>query len=395
MIPAFFESSEATDVGRKRKNNEDACLRLPDSGIYCVADGMGGQAGGDLASQAIVTSLREVLAKNSPTDKETLPQRMAQFHEGITQANKWIKKFSEEKAVGLMGSTVVSLIFDPQNPRRAASLHAGDSRLYRFRHGELRQITADHSTIAVLAAKLGRSPESLPAKYQNDLLRAVGLAESVELEKNSIEVASGDLFLLCSDGLTKMLKDEEIARRLAAGLQTPLATLARQFIDAANEAGGRDNVTVLFVKAGDLPPAPENSESETAEAEADTALAPMVALRANEKLAAATDAADIHGETPQTEKPSTKKNTPDTAPKNFTPGKVQAAIPVTLAPEKSGLSPGLWLLAFVIIIGAAIWIWFSQQIIANKTEAPNRLNGMSTNAPAAPARPLPGKILNH
>ena len=390
MTLEFFESADASDVGRKRKNNEDARLRLPDSGIYCVADGMGGQVGGDLASLAIVTSLQEVLTKNSPADKESFPRRTALFREGINQANKWIKKISDEKAVGYIGSTVVGLIVDPKNPRRAVSLHAGDSRLYRFRNGELKQITADHSTVAVLAAKLGRPPESLPAKYQNDLLRAVGLAESVELEKNSLEVASGDLFLLCSDGLTKMLQDEEIKRRLAAGSQTPLTTLARQLIDAANEAGGRDNVTVMLVKAGELPPVPENLEPESDDTEDDTTPMPTVAFWAGEKKMAATpDAADVHGETPQTENPSTKSSISVIAPKNSTPVKTLADTPTTSAPEKVGLSPGIWLVSLIILIGVVTWFWFSPQFAATRTELLNRLNGTGTKAPAAPANPVP------
>ena len=383
LPPSFFESADVSDVGRKRKNNEDACLRLPDCGIYCVADGMGGQAGGDLASQAIVTSLREVLAKNPPAEQTSLTQRTALFCEGINQANKWIKNFSEEKAVGLMGSTVVGLMVDPRNPWRATSVHAGDSRLYRFRQGELKQITADHSAVAMLAAKLGRAPESLPARYQNDLLRAVGLAESVELEKNFFEVASGDLFLLCSDGLTKMLKDDEIARRLTAGASTPLATLAQQFIDAANEAGGRDNVTVMLVKAGELPPAPADVQPDL-EDDADdlTALAPTVAFASEETSAPAHPAApdaDIHGETPQTENsiagktPATEKTSPPSP----------APVPVeNISPPRTGVSPAVLLVGLMILIGAAVWLWFSPQFAATKAEWLNRLNGTTTNAPA-------------
>lgn len=397
--PAFFDSADVSDVGRKRKNNEDACLRLPDCGIYCVADGMGGQAGGDLASQAIVTSLREVLAKNPPANQTSLTQRTALFYEGVNQANKWIKDFSEEKAVGLMGSTVVGLMVDPQNPWRATSVHAGDSRLYRFRQGELKQITADHSAGAMLAAKLGRTPESLPARYQNDLLRAVGLTESVELEKNFIEVASGDLFLLCSDGLTKMLKDEEIARRLTAGTSTPLATLAQELINAANEAGGRDNVTVLLVKAGELPPAPADVQPDL-EDDADdmTALAPTVAFASEETSApaypAAPDVADIHGETPQTENPVAEKI--PAAIQFFPPS--SAPVPVeNILPPRTGVSPAVLVVGLIILIGAAVWLWFSPQFAATKADWLNRLNGTTTNAPAhAPAVSQPPvSMTNH
>lgn len=386
VSPTYFESAEASDVGRKRKNNEDACLRLPDNGLYCVADGMGGQAGGDLASQAIVAGLQEIFKKNSPADDDSLSQRLTLFRTGVNQASQWIKKFSDEKAIGQMGSTVVGLMIDPKNPRCAASLHAGDSRLYCFRAGELRQITGDHSAVAMLAAKLGRAPESLPAKYQNDLLRAVGLAESVELEKNSIEVASGDLFLLCSDGLTKMLKDEEIKQRLLAGLETPLASLAQQLIDAANEAGGRDNVTVMLVKAGELPPAPANWSPETEDEEdAMTVLAPTITFAPEEiSTAAQPDAADIHGETPQTENPVAMKFFPAAKSPEASPPPVRVE---NIPAERKGISPAVLLVGFVLLVGLAVWLWFSPQFAATKTEWLNRLNGIATNAPAPATSP--------
>lgn len=252
MNTEYFESAEVSDVGRKRKNNEDACLRLPERGIFCVADGMGGQAGGDLASEAITTTLQQVFTGAAPAEDATFAGRIELFRRAANQASKWIKNFADEKVIGQMGSTVVALVIDPRNPARAAALHAGDSRLYRYRNGELKQITDDHSAVAALAAKLGRSPESIPAKYQNELMRAVGLSETVELEKTSVAIASGDVYLICSDGLTKMQTDEQIARILATSANEPIATVAQTLVNAANEAGGKDNVTVVLVKAGDL-----------------------------------------------------------------------------------------------------------------------------------------------
>lgn len=389
MTSSPFESADATDVGKKRKNNEDARLRLPLCGIYCVADGMGGQAGGDLASHAIVTGLQEVFAKNPASDQDSFIRRLALFREGTNQASKWIKKFSDEKGFGQMGSTVVGLILDPQNPHRAASLHAGDSRLYRHRNGTLTQITGDHSAVAVLAAKLGRPPESLPAKYQNDLLRAVGLTESVELDKNSIEVVSGDLFLLCSDGLTKMLPDQMICQMLNAGSQTPLATLSQQLIDAANEAGGRDNVTVMLVKAGELPPAPANVISDEDEEDEITALTPTVAFLGEvpgEETVAPThptalEPCDIHGETPQTKDPATIQFFPAAK----TPENPPAAVPVENSlPPKRGASPGAVLLILALLIAVGVWLWFSPQFAATKSKWLNQINGV-TNSPAAVA----------
>lgn len=384
MTSALFESTDASDVGKKRKNNEDARLRLPERGIYCVADGMGGQAGGDLASNAIVTSLEQVFVKSPTSAEDSFNQRLQLFRDGCNQASKWIKNFSDEKGVGQMGSTVVGLILDPQNPHRAASLHAGDSRLYRYRNGNITQITADHSAVAVLAAKLGRTPESLPAKYQNDLLRAVGLEESVVLDKNSIDLTSGDLFLLCSDGLTKMLPDQQICQMISAGSQTSLTTLAQKLIDAANEAGGRDNVTVMLIRAGELPspdasPAPDVD----AEDEAETpTVAPTVIFPEGQTIdshhPATSESSDIHGETPQTKDPPTIQFFPPAKTPEPEP------VPVPVPPQKSGASPAWILLFLALLVAAGVWFWFSPQSAGVKKKWLGQLQGVP-HAPAAVA----------
>lgn len=317
MITEYFESAEVSDVGRKRQNNEDACLRIPEQGIFCVADGMGGQAGGDLASEAITTNLYQVFTKATPEEAATLAKRIELFRTATNQASKWIKKFSDEKVIGQMGSTVVALVIDPRNPARGAGLHAGDSRLYRYRCGELKQITSDHSAIAVLAAKLGRPPESIPAKYQNELLRAVGLTEAVELEKTPVDIASGDLYLICSDGLTKMKSDEQIATILRESAKDPISTIAQKLVNAANEAGGKDNVTVVLVKACDLSNVP--SVLDPSEEEDKTVAAPATPSAAefsptpsgSVRVPAIPDIDDIHGDTPPT--PPTKDRTSEQA----------------------------------------------------------------------------------
>ena len=265
MKAEYFESVELSDLGRQRKNNEDACLRIPERGIYCVADGMGGQAGGDLASEAITTSLQEVFAKAGPEEDGTLSRRIALFRKAANQASKWIKNFADEKVIGQMGSTLVALVIDPRNPARAAGLHAGDSRLYRYRKGELKLLTSDHSASAAIAKKLGRDLASIPAKYQNELLRCVGLSESVELEKTPVDVLSGDLFLICSNGLTRMLPDETIAKILKRGVQDPISTVAQTFINGANRAGGKDNISVVLVRVGDISGVPNVIDPEDEE----------------------------------------------------------------------------------------------------------------------------------
>src|SRR5665213_3430593 len=335
MNTEYFESAEVSDVGRKRKNNEDACLRIPERGVFCVADGMGGQAGGDLASEAITTTLQQVFTKAGPEEDATFARRIMLFRKATNQASKWIKNFADDKVLGQMGSTVVALVIDPRNPARAAALHAGDSRLYRYRKGAFKQITADHSAVAALAAKLGIDPDKIPAKYQNELLRAVGLTEAVELEKTPVEIISGDVYLICSDGLSKMQSDEQIAKILKAGEKDSIANVAQKLINAANEAGGKDNVTVVLVKAGDLSGAPnvidpnEEEEDQTMVAP----VAPPVETPTPANYAAHTpipDSGDVQGDTPHTPtqdaQGETLKPEKDTADKPLTP--VPTPVPV-------------------------------------------------------------------
>jgi protein phosphatase len=262
MDLAAFESVELSDVGRRRENNEDACLRLPNLGIYCVADGMGGVMGGDLASETVTTTLQAAVNRLPTQGPLRLADGIAVVKAAINQASKWIRDFAIQKVIGQMGTTVVVLIFDPRNPTRAVALHAGDSRLYRFQGRRLEQLTSDHTTAAALAAKLGRSEASLPAKVQNELTRAVGLSENVELEQTHIKVQSGDLFMLCSDGLSRMLSDETISELLRAGADDPMALVAKKLIDRANQAGGKDNITVVMVRVGDISGAAEPPDEE-------------------------------------------------------------------------------------------------------------------------------------
>jgi protein phosphatase len=408
MKTEYFESAEVSDVGRKRKNNEDACLRIPEWGIFCVADGMGGQAGGDLASEAITTTLQQTFTKANPEENATFVRRITLFRNAANQASKWIKNFADEKVVGQMGSTIVALIIDPRNPARAAALHAGDSRLYRYRNGDLKQLTADHSAVTALAAKLGVTPDKIPAKYQNELLRAVGLTEAVELEKTSVDIASGDLYLLCSDGLDKMQTNEQIAKLLKAGDTQPLATVAQTLINAANEAGGKDNVTVVLVKAGNLSGA---SKVMVAEEEDKTFAAPAnpspveAPTPANypAQIPGMPDTGDVQGDTPHTpaaqnDDAPTEKITADKpaipapapAPKMASeiPALEKAIKPETKSVPKPGNKksfPMGLVIGGVVILAAGAGIWFATGL-KSKSAMP-----LMPNPPVAPAATIPAK----
>src|ERR1700677_3431803 len=116
MSLELIESAELSDLGLKRKNNEDACLRIPEKGVYCVADGMGGVVGGDLASKTIIDNVQEAFAKAGPEQYSTLSATAHLLGAAVNKASKWIKDFADEKVIGQMGSTMVGLVFDPRNP---------------------------------------------------------------------------------------------------------------------------------------------------------------------------------------------------------------------------------------------------------------------------------------
>jgi serine/threonine protein phosphatase PrpC len=322
MNGEYFDTAEVSDIGRKRKNNEDACLRIDAHGVFCVADGMGGQMGGDIASETIITTLQEVFGKASSEDTNTLPKRIALFRAAANRASKWIKDFADEKVVGQMGSTIVALIVDPRDPRRAVGMHAGDSRLYRYRNNKLEQITVDHSAVNAMAAKLGIPIEKVPAKYQNELLRAVGLSESVELEKTPVDVSSSDIFLICSDGLCKMVPDNGIAKIIKDTLNSGVQTITQSLVNAANEAGGKDNCTVVIIKARDLSNAPRLAEPD----DDDKTPLPPADLLANMPPPTPVPALD----TPRPDSDDIRGDTPQT-PTSDAPDKKEATKP---APEK-------------------------------------------------------------
>ncbi|MBM4400504.1 MAG: PEGA domain-containing protein, partial [Crenarchaeota archaeon] len=311
MKTEHFESAELSDVGKKRKNNEDACLRIPEKGVFLVADGMGGVAGGELASEAIVKSVQKVYAKAASEQCSTLRGLIGLFEQGVNRASKWIKELADEKLVRGMGSTVVGLVMDPRQPTRAMALHAGDSRLYRFRNNELKQLTADHTTAAELAKALNRSEQSFRKEFQNELSRAVGLKERAELEQTPVEVQSGDVFMLCSDGLPRMVSDKQISELLAQHVQDSAEVAAKVLIEAANKAGGNDNITVILIKLGDVSVVDKEAGS-VEDGEASPTIVPTIAP--SDTLLSAAAPVESH-DTPQTPRTS---ETPDT-PSDKTP----------------------------------------------------------------------------
>jgi serine/threonine protein phosphatase PrpC len=227
-----------TDKGQKRKNNEDSYVVLDEHGLFVVADGMGGYAGGEVASALTV----EIIEKAFKSQKfegppyENVPRRGSELARSIQMANKAVyDKAHADPMLKGMGTTVVAARFS-LNKQRLYLGHVGDSRCYRLREGKLEQITTDHTMAA-----LGFTG---PA-FAHRLNRAVGTAPSVEIDLIIGRPCPGDTYLLCSDGLSKMVPDAEIGDILVAE-KHPQAALDK-LIERANEKGGHDNITAILV----------------------------------------------------------------------------------------------------------------------------------------------------
>jgi len=228
-----------SDTGRKRRRNEDAFLCEPP--LFAVADGMGGAQAGEIASQLAAASLREHGA-----EEVTASERVTTL---IREANRRVFSYSSTHASTRgMGTTITVALIDHDTLTIG---HVGDSRAYLLRNGQMQQITEDHSLVAELVRSGRLSPEEAETHPQRSVItRALGTEEDVDVDVISTAVEDGDLFLLCSDGLSAMLDDEEILRLLTEH-GGDLDTAARSLVEAANKAGGEDNITVvLFTISG-------------------------------------------------------------------------------------------------------------------------------------------------
>lgn len=233
-------------VGRVRSRNEDAYLVRLDpqaqGGLFAVADGLGGHAGGDVASALAIETLEhrwQEGVKESPLD--WLEQGVREAHHRIRQ------RAQEEPSLADMGTTLTLLLIQNHQGYLA---HVGDSRAYRLRAGQLERLTRDHTLVATYVAAGLLSPEAAQRHpYRSILEQALGVAPGLEVDRMSLDLLPGDRFLLCSDGLTDMLPDPTIAHLLQSA-SIPEAA-CRALIEAANEAGGADNITTVVVDCRD------------------------------------------------------------------------------------------------------------------------------------------------
>ena len=240
-----------SDIGRKRKNNEDACYASPSYGVWVVSDGMGGGDDGEVASLATVQGI-DAFVKAHPFPANgtwNLGDLVTGLSRAVSGSSAWIYARAREKHLKGCGATFVALLLDAAHPQDAVALHAGDSRLYRIRGRSIQQITKDHSAAEMIGVK---NEAEINPMFRGMILRAVGIQPSVELERTDVPLKAGDWVLLCSDGLSRMVPEKQMLA-IVREAETPDDGV-RNLIFAANDAGGIDNVTVILVKIGDFPP---------------------------------------------------------------------------------------------------------------------------------------------
>ncbi|MBI5533353.1 MAG: protein phosphatase 2C domain-containing protein [Deltaproteobacteria bacterium] len=243
-----------TDVGRVRRQNEDSILVREDLGLFVVADGMGGHQAGDLASQITVAQLAKFFEQSSAGHLPVpVPAAYREFDPGaqrllvaILHANRQVRAAAKAaKGRDGMGSTVVAVHVCPDGMVHIA--HVGDSRVYRISGGEIEQVTQDHSFFNQVRWKSpGLEPELLAALPKNVITKALGMQDEAEPEVRTEMSLHGDTYLLCSDGLSGMISNEEILQTVLTTDSIPAA--CQSLIDQANGAGGKDNVSVVIVR---------------------------------------------------------------------------------------------------------------------------------------------------
>ena len=233
----MVEHAAITDVGRHRAGNEDSMLEDPP--LFVVADGMGGAQGGEVASGLAVETLGELPPQDGQVERE--------LTEAIAEANRRIHTQAEaDRDLNGMGTTVTAAFV---HEGQITIGHVGDSRVYRYRDGEMAQLTDDHSLVAELERQ-GKltAAEARVHPQRSMILRALGIEADVEVDTYCFTGQPGDVFLLCSDGLCGLVHDEVMGEVLESA--ESLDQAARELVDLANLSGGPDNITALLFRLG-------------------------------------------------------------------------------------------------------------------------------------------------
>jgi protein phosphatase len=249
-----------TDVGRRRDHNEDAYLVDEDLGLYVVADGMGGHAGGGTASRLAVDTIQSVVriarqrdptlfGSGAPVDASGVPDVLRQ---AVEEACAVIFRAAQsDPELGGMGTTVTAVAVDG---RSAFLAHVGDSRCYLVREGRIYQVSDDHSLVnEQLKAGAISAEEAKHSRFKNIITRSVGFEESVQVDLMGLELQGGDALVVCCDGLSNLVDDPEILELVST---TPPDETPARLVALANDRGGDDNITVIVIRAGGPADAP-------------------------------------------------------------------------------------------------------------------------------------------
>ncbi len=239
-----------------RTNNEDAFLVNDSLGLYAVADGIGGHEGGEVASRLAVDALSGILREQFAGsrgaavfgDSPEADQYISSLRGAVALANTMVRQAAaQDPALTGMGTTLTAVLL---RPRTSVFVHVGDSRAYMFRDGTLRQLTNDHSLVAEqMRAGLITLEQARMSPYRHVITRSVGAQPEVHADFGMFELEKNDILVLSTDGLTEMVKDDDIARILSN--ETPAAS-AESLIRRANDNGGVDNITVVVVRIEDV-----------------------------------------------------------------------------------------------------------------------------------------------
>jgi protein phosphatase len=251
-----IELANVSDPGRKRPHNEDSAITDTEIGLALVADGMGGYKAGEVASaiaaKVIFDGVREGRGKHHFTRAKEQPGGESAdanlIRSTIESANRHIFETAHQipQCQG-MGTTIVAALF---SVGRVTIAHVGDSRIYRFRDGELKQVTSDHSLVQELIDRGFFTPEEAQANTPKNLVtRALGIDDTVQVDVQELATQPNDIYMLCSDGLNDMVNDEDIRLTLSKYSANLLKT-AHELVGLANAGGGKDNISVVLARPG-------------------------------------------------------------------------------------------------------------------------------------------------
>jgi protein phosphatase len=232
-----FESGAATHVGKVRQQNEDSYLVSTESGVWAVADGMGGHEAGDVASHTVVEELEQITTPSSAANL------LADCEARMVNANNRLKRLADARGWALIGTTVAVLLIYEEF---FACVWSGDSRIYRIRRSQIEQLSIDHTEVQELVAE-GKltAEEARNWPGRNVITRAIGTYDSPELEIINGTLEPGDVFVICSDGLTNHVDNQEILALATSNLPQRACDL---LIDLTLDRGATDNVTVVVVR---------------------------------------------------------------------------------------------------------------------------------------------------